>query len=151
MSGSSGRSQRYMPIAKTTSWSTPEALFAHYCATHGFFDDPCPLEGHGGLDRPWGQKTFVNPPYGRGIERWIERAIAEAGRGKLVVMLLPARTGNPWWARVLEAAAEIHFITGRLRFGGSKINAPFDSVVAVFIRSNKRVVKTIGNFREGRR
>jgi hypothetical protein len=30
-----------------------------------------------GLTIPWGKRCFVNPPYGIGIRKWLEKALIE--------------------------------------------------------------------------
>ncbi len=53
--------------------------------------------------------------------------------GATVVCLLPSRTDTQWWhSYVIAHAAEVRFIKGRLKFGGSKNSAPFPSAVVVF-------------------
>lgn len=47
-------------------------------------------------------------------------------------MLLPARTDTKWFHDYILGKAEIRFIRGRLKFGGSKNSAPFPSMVVVF-------------------
>lgn len=49
-------------------------------------------------------------------------------------MLLPARTDTRWFHDYIynNQRAEIRFIKGRLKFGGSKNSAPFPSMVVVF-------------------
>lgn len=51
-----------------------------------------------------------------------------------VVMLLPARTDTRWYHDFIanNPRAHVHFIRGRLRFGGSNQNAPFPSMVVLF-------------------
>ena len=59
--------------------------------------------------------------------------------GAVVVCLLPARTDTQWWhSYVIAHAAEVRFIKGRLKFGGSKNSAPFPSAVVVFRPANGR-------------
>jgi len=76
---------------------------------------------------------YLNPPYGRGIGRWIERAIACAASGVPVTLLLPARTDTIAFQAAAATAASIHLLPGRLAFTrpGSKAEgrAPFPSVV----------------------
>lgn len=99
----------------TTHWATPALIYHELDARFVFNDDPCPLHGSGGLDRPWGSRTYVNPPYGKEIGKWIARAYQEGQAGKLVVMLLPCRTDTIWFHRyILPHAKEIRFIKGRL-------------------------------------
>ena len=47
-------------------------------------------------------------------------------------MLLPARTDTKWVHDYILGKAEVRFIKGRLKFGGSKNSAPFPSMVVVF-------------------
>ena len=75
----------------------------------------------------------MNPPYGREIGKWVKKASETGGAtGNLVVCLLPTRTDTAWWHDYIEGKAEIRFIRGRLKFGGSKNSAPFPSVVVIF-------------------
>ncbi|MBE3120023.1 MAG: adenine methyltransferase [Candidatus Atribacteria bacterium] len=89
-----------------------------------------------GLDIAWGRVSYCNPSYGPEVPKWIEKGIAESRLGKVVVFLLPSRTGNKWFHDlILPFAAEIRFLRGRLYFGGPRSTggrAPFDSMLAVF-------------------
>lgn len=73
----------------------------------------------------------MNPPYGRQIGRWVEKAYRESLRGATVVCLVPSRTDTAWWHNFCSRA-EIRFVRGRLRFSGAKKNAPFPSAVVIF-------------------
>lgn len=92
--------------------------------------DPCPLNPtFDGLKVEWGKRNFMNPPYGREIGKWVEKACANP----LTVCLLPARTDTRWFHDwICNGQAEIRFIKGRLKFGGSKNSAPFPSMVVIF-------------------
>lgn len=85
----------------------------------------------GGRKRP--SRVFLNPPYGRDIGRWTTKAIVEvdAGHAEIVVLLLPARTDTSWFRKLVEYAAEVRFIPGRLKFGDAQNSAPFPSCVVV--------------------
>ena len=74
----------------------------------------------------------MNPPYGREISYWVEKARSEAERGSLVVGLLPARTDTKWWQEHVQGHADVRFIAGRLKFGNAKSAAPFPSAIAVW-------------------
>lgn len=56
----------------------------------------------------------------------------ERGAGGVVVMLIPARTDTRYFHDYIYGKAEVRFIRGRLKFGGSKNSAPFPSMVVVF-------------------
>jgi len=113
-------------------WETPIDLYKELDREFNFNDDPCPLHGEGGLDREWGIRTFVNPPYGKVIGKWLEKAYNESIKGKLIVCLIPSRTDSRWWHEYVMKAKEIRFLRGRLKFGDSKNSAPFPSAIVVF-------------------
>lgn len=118
----------------TDEWATPAAVYDGLHAEFGFVDDPCPMgQPPEGLMREWKSPCFVNPPYSD-MRRWMNKAALEAAQGKTIVMLVPSRTSTRWWHDYAMQAAEIRFIRGRLKFGGAKHNAPFDSCVLVFRR-----------------
>ncbi len=76
----------------------------------------------------------MNPPYGREIGKWIEKAKIEASNGSKVVALLPARTDTKWFHENIynNKFCEIRFLKGRLKFGNSKNSAPFPSMIVIF-------------------
>lgn len=47
-------------------------------------------------------------------------------------MLIPARTDTKAFHEWIYHKAEIRFLKGRLKFGGSKNSAPFPSMVVVY-------------------
>jgi site-specific DNA-methyltransferase (adenine-specific) len=132
--------------SKSGEWSTPQDFFEKLSWRFGPFDlDPAAdttntkctnffTSDDDGLTKDWGGYTsFVNPPYGRGIDRWIQKAYNEAKKNDTkVVMLIPARTDTKYWHDYVMKAAEIHFVKGRLKFGDSQNSAPFPSAVVVF-------------------
>jgi hypothetical protein len=65
-----------------------------------------------GLSQPWTGRVWLNPPYGRGVGRWLER-LAAHGDGLALVF---ARTDTAWFHRAFAAATAVCFIKGRLRF-----------------------------------
>jgi len=102
-----------------------------------------------GLRHPWHGKVYMNPPYGREIGAWVEKAQHEVNRGnaQLVVALVPARTDTKWWQEnvcrsinrshagstsVLMSATSVNFLAGRLRFGGASNSAPFPSAIVTW-------------------
>ena len=87
-----------------------------------------------GLSRAWHTDTdkpiWLNPPYGRVIKNWMEKAYQEAWVGATVVCLVPARTDTAWWHESC-IMHEVRFIRGRLKFGITKGSAPFPSALIV--------------------
>jgi site-specific DNA-methyltransferase (adenine-specific) len=86
-----------------------------------------------GLKQPWTGRVWCNPPYGRGLERWVKKALesVRSGTAEVVVCLLPARVNTAWW-HAYAAQGEVRFPRGRLRFGAAASDAPFSSAVVVF-------------------
>lgn len=137
----------------TDLWETPQDFFGRLDAEFHFTLDACALPENAkcpryytpdqdGLSKPWAGTVWCNPPYGRQIGRWVEKAAQSASEGATVVMLLPARTDTKWFHRYIYGKAEIRFVAGRLKFGGSKNSAPFPNMVVVMQREegqNERV------------
>jgi phage N-6-adenine-methyltransferase len=128
---------RVMFSSKSDDWATPAAVYRELDAEFAFDDDPCPLGElptigrMDGLAREWGRKIFCNPPYSQ-IPQFIEKARRSLMNGtELVCFLLPARTDTAWFHDQLLGRAEIRFLRGRLKFGGSKTSAPFPSMIAI--------------------
>jgi len=128
----------------TDQWATPQAFFAEWDAVFNFELDVCAdasnakcwrffSEADNGLYQDWApNRCWMNPPYGREISRWVQKAYNESLRGATVVCLLPARTDTAWWHDYILPHAMVTFIRGRIKFGDSKNGAPFPSAVAVF-------------------
>ena len=95
------------------------------------FFDPCPLNPNpqiNGLTIEWKDRTFVNPPYSSPL-KWVEKAIEESKKGKLIVMLLRVDTSTKWFSKLIEAKAEILWFSKRLRFTDTAANFPSMLVV----------------------
>lgn len=112
--------------SKTGLWETPQEFFDKLNREFDFTLDACATPEQDGLSMPW------NPPYGRQVGQWVKKAYMSAQTGALVVMLLPARTDTAWFHDYIYRRAEIRFVRGRLKFGGSRNSAPFPSMVCVF-------------------
>jgi hypothetical protein len=120
-------------------WKTPKALYEKLNEEFHFSFDPCPPDHKAdGLKIKWGLRNFVNPPYGRTLGEWCEKAFNESRAGRLVVMLLPSRTDTRWFQNFCLQADEIRFIKGRLCFDDQKCPAPFPSVIVVFKGQNPK-------------
>lgn len=111
--------------SKCDDWSTPETIYKFYIDKLGFFD-PCPFHStFDGLQIPWKQKNFVNPPYSK-IKNFVNKSIEEHKKGKEIILLIPARTDTKYFRKLVDYGCYIVFITGRLHFNGSG-SAPFPS------------------------
>ena len=131
--------------SETDQWSTPQAFFDELQKEFDFGLDACASDENAkvipfyskltnGLDKDWdwasgGKWTWMNPPYGREIGKWVEKA-----RRHKTVCLLPARTDTRWFHDYIynKPNVEVRFIKGRLKFGDSKNSAPFPSMIVIF-------------------
>jgi phage N-6-adenine-methyltransferase len=128
----------------TDDWGTPREFFDGLDHEFGFEVDVCATPDNAkcgrfftpetnGLLQDWAPAVcWMNPPYGRGIVAWVEKAWRESRMGATVVALLPASTDTSWWHDYCEKASERRFIRGRLRFYGRAGRAPFASVVVIW-------------------
>lgn len=129
--------------SSTVECETPQDFFDSISNEFGVFDvDVCATSVNAkcrkyytkeddGLSKRWDGLVWMNPPYGREIAKWMEKAYIESQNGATVVCLVPARTDTAWW-HDYAVKGEIRFIRGRLKFGGLKNSAPFPSAVVVF-------------------
>lgn len=85
-----------------------------------------------GLEKEWSGTCWMNPPYGKNVIKWTEKAYESSLCGATVVALLPARTDTQWFHKYVYRKAEIRFIEGRLKFGDSKNSAPFPSMIVIW-------------------
>lgn len=134
----------------TNEWATPQDFFDKLDDEFHFTLDPCATpenakcdlyftQEEDGLSQNWLGTVFMNPPYGREIGKWVKKAYEESLNGATVVCLIPARTDTKYWHEyVIGGGAEVRFIKGRLKFGGSKNSAPFPSAIVIFRSSDER-------------
>lgn len=127
-----------------SDWETPPELFKVLDLEYHFTLDVCATAENAkcknyitpeqdALAQTWTGVCWMNPPYGRNIGLWVQKAYESSLGGATVVCLLPARTDTAWWHDYILPYAEITFIRGRLKFVGADNSAPFPSVIAAFI------------------
>lgn len=144
------------PVAKTLTWLTPPSIIKAL----GPFDlDPCTpptmpwetakrryTEADDGLMQPWEGRVWLNPPYGRQVDHWMER-MAQHGNG---IALTFARTETAMWHNFVWPVADaILFVKGRLHFHfedgrRAPANAGAPSALIAYGRENARRLKASG-------
>ena len=118
----------------TIEWLTPPELVKKL----GEFDlDPCtPLNPpflhakenftikQNGLSRDWVGRVYMNPPYGKGMEKWIEK-LKNHGNG---IALIFARTETKcFFNHIWDDAHAVLFVKGRIKFynmEGKQVGTP---------------------------
>jgi hypothetical protein len=122
----------------SVEWGTPPDLYRALDREFHFNFDPCPVGAiWDGTYLSWeGKRVFCNPPYGRGLGKWLSKGT----EADIAVFLLPARTDTPWFHDYALRAREIRFFRGRLHFAKNHIEqgksadavAPFPSMLVIF-------------------
>lgn len=132
---------------RTVEWATPTKIKKELIEEFGVFDLDAATMKHNPMEalrfytkeddaliQEWnGENVYLNPPYGRIISKFIDKAILEweQGRAKRIVMLLPSRTCTKWFHWLYEHPnATIRFYKGRLRFNDAN-PAPMPSMLVV--------------------
>lgn len=170
------RSPRAVALAKT-DYGTPVDLYQRLDAAFTFTVD---LAAHAGnakhrryydlakdsLRQSWeGETGFLNPPYGRGVDPWLDKARHSAMRERaVIVQLLPARVGTKWWRKYIETGdgaagrlrqtlwvpetrvlwlrwdglvTGIQYLSERVQFEGAEDAAKFDAAVVIHASPNR--------------
>ena len=139
--------------SQKADWPTPSDRFDEWDQEFGFTLDVCadhlnttcnkyytPVDD--GLTQPWSGMAWCNPPYGRTVGQWIDKAISEAQHNpdcRGVVLLLPARTDTRWFHDLIwdttsshpRTGISVRFLRGRLKFGNATASAPFPSMLVI--------------------
>ena len=140
-------------------WYTPPDIIERTIQALGGIDlDPCSNSreepnvpahrpftiGDDGLLRPWKGTVYMNPPYGREIEAWVEKLCGEyeAGNVTEAVALVPARTDTKWFRRMRRYPR--CFVHGRLAFSGHETSAPFPNAIIYLGDNLDRFVAAFG-------
>lgn len=133
-------------------WETPESLFIPLKKEFHIVLDTCASEGNtkcnawydkkiNSFTKDWhaaiaaigkNKAGWMNPPYGRGIDKWVKKAYDEAAKGATIVALLPARTDTSWFHNYIHNKHEVRFLKGRIKFVDAKSSAPFPSMIVIF-------------------
>lgn len=130
-------------------WETPQDFFDELHEKYEFTLDAAATDENAklpnyytveddALKQKWEGRVFVNPPYGREIKHWVEKAYKESLEpyNECVVMLIPSRTDTIYWHEyIFGKAKDIDFLKGRLKFeidGEPRDVAPFPSALITY-------------------
>ena len=115
--------------AKSVEYGTPDSIYKPLDKEFGFTLDVASTHENAlcvnhytpsedGLAQPWSGVCWMNPPYGRVMQKWVRKAHSEWKRGVTVVALIPARTNTGWWHDCVQDIATVRFIRGEVAFKG---------------------------------
>ncbi len=137
-------------------WETPEEVLELVRRVGPIVLDPCTTRGSNptgseyqchlpdadGLLCDWDDEpglVYVNSPFGRELPRWIDKAIAEAGKGCEIILLAPSRTDTKWFRRASESCQARCLWYGRMRFKGAPASAPFPTALWYWTQDRSKV------------
>ncbi len=144
--------------SKNMNWCTPQNFFDELDKEFHFVLDAAATDKSAkcrlyftpetdGLSQSWdrGGAVFCNPPYGKGIEKWVAKAYKEsAAICYPIVLLIPARTDTRYFHDYIYGKAELRFVRRRLKFadenGKVSNSAPFPSMIVIYnaVRTTKQ-------------
>lgn len=135
--------------SKNMCWCTPQDFFDKLNAEFGFVLDPAATDKTAkcslyytpetdGLSQSWdrGGAVFCNPPYGREIGKWVQKAFEEARGGVSDCFTYPSADGYGIFSRLHLRESGNPLRARRLRFtdddGNAADPAPFPSMVVIY-------------------
>lgn len=119
--------------SKNENWCTPQSFLDKVYQFGDIELDPCSniysivdakkavLPPEDGLQVSWSTDNgivFANPPYGRKVKHWVQKAMLEHVLHRNdIIMLIPARVDTKWFQEVIfPTASAICFWKGRIKF-----------------------------------
>jgi phage N-6-adenine-methyltransferase len=140
-------------------WATPSTLFEAVNAEFRFDLDAAALPtntkvsnyispAEDSLTVDWSARAntiWLNPPYGRGMDRWLEKAYRESLKGCVVVVLTFVRSDTRWWQDWAMKAAEIRLIKGRVYFDQGDKTGPATAPSCLIVYDEGRRVPQVTN------
>jgi len=129
--------------SKTVEWPTPSEVFDPLHREFGFTLDVAATPENAkcdrfytkeqdGLKQQWDGVVWMNPPYGKDVPKWLQKAIDEAHRGVTSVCLIPARTNTVWFHELCLKQGEVRFVKGRPKFGDADHGLPLPLAVVIY-------------------
>lgn len=124
--------------------ATPWEVFTAYDAEFHFTLDVCATAENtkcarffspevDGLTQDWGRETcWMNPPYGKGMDAWMEKAYLSSLAGAMVLAFVAARTDTRWWHGWVLGKGEVRYRLGRTTFEGYADPAGYPSVAVIY-------------------
>ena len=117
-------------LAKSIEYETPDEIFEPLNKEFGFTLDVCATAENAkckkyftkdddALSKKWEGVCWMNPPFGRVMQKFVKKAYEESRNGATVVMLIPVRSNTNWWHKYVMQG-EIRFIRGEVKFKGHK-------------------------------
>jgi len=117
--------------SKSHIYETPNHIFKPLQKEFNLSLDVCANEGNhkcktyftekqDALNQNWNMNFWMNPPFGRQLQKFVKKAQEESFKNKVIgVCLLPVRSNTRWWHKhIIDTKAEVRFIRGEVKFVG---------------------------------
>jgi len=106
------------------------------------------------LTQSWnvGGWVWVNPPYGKKVGEWFDKAKVESEQGARAVLLCMACTETRWFRTAWDSCAEIWFLSSRVKFEQANEKtgpAPKGSALYIFDRVHVPRVVRVFDWKRG--
>lgn len=129
--------------SSSNEWETPDEVFIPLNREFNFTLDAAATEYNAKVKpfiskesdafaQRWSGVVWLNPPYGRGLDKWMKKANDERCLGVTTVALIPARTNTRWFHRIVLPNAEVRFVEGRPKFGDANEGLPWPLLIVIF-------------------
>jgi len=132
--------------SKDIEYETPDEIFVPLNKEFNFTLDVCATKQNAkcqafytkeddGLNKDWVGVCWMNPPFGKVMQKWVAKAFVESRKNATVVMLIPVRSNTNWWHKYVMQG-EIRFIRGEVTFKGHK-NGLWQPMCIIVFKNNK--------------
>jgi len=116
--------------SKSSEYETPDEIFIPLQKEFDLKLDVCATKENAkckryftkdddALTKSWNINFWMNPPFGRNLKKWVQKAYEESKKGVIGVLLLPVRSNTIWWHKyIIDTKAEVRFLKGEIKFKG---------------------------------
>ncbi len=76
---------------------------------------------------------WMNPPFGRQLKKWVQKAYEESQKGVTGVCILPVRSNTLWWHKyIIDTKVEVRFLKGEIKFSNHKRGLWLPFAIVIF-------------------
>ena len=131
--------------SKSEEYETPNEIFKPLQEEFGLVLDVCANDKNhkceiyltkemDALTHDWEYNFWMNPPFGRNLKKWIQKAYEESVKHKVNgVLILPVRSNTHWWHKyIIDTKAEVRFLKGETKFVGHKRGLWLPFAIVIF-------------------
>ena len=132
--------------SESKEYSTPMDIFNPLMDEFNFQLDVCASSANNKCNRYYTKEQdsltkdwyrygnfWMNPPFGRDLKKWVQKAQEESIKGAIGVCLLPVRSNTLWWHKyIIDTNAEVRFLKGEIKFNDCKRGLWMPFAIVIF-------------------